>query len=61
MDRNQHEELDQRLAQARRLALEPHDPLTRDAGDGFENCRRSLGGDNAVRPASRNLSVSSLN
>jgi hypothetical protein len=29
MDRNQHEELDRRLAQARRLALEPHDPLTR--------------------------------
>jgi hypothetical protein len=30
MDRNQHEELDRRLAQARRLALEPHDPLTRE-------------------------------
>jgi hypothetical protein len=29
MDCDQHEELCRRLAQARRLALEPHDPLTR--------------------------------
>ena len=30
MDRRQREELNRRLAQARRLALEPSDPLTRE-------------------------------
>jgi len=30
MDRKQHAELVRRLTQARRLALEPHDPLTRE-------------------------------
>jgi AraC-like DNA-binding protein len=30
MDRRQRAELDRRLEQARRLALEPHDPLTRE-------------------------------
>ena len=30
MDRGQHAELDRRLTQARRLAQEPHDPLTRE-------------------------------
>lgn len=30
MDRRHREELDRRLAQARRLALEPSDPLTRE-------------------------------
>jgi hypothetical protein len=30
MDRNQQKELDRRLEQARRLALGPHDPLTRE-------------------------------
>ena len=30
MDRRQRAELDRRLAQARRLSLEPSDPLTRE-------------------------------
>jgi hypothetical protein len=30
MPRKGHEELDRKLAQARRLALEPSDPLTRE-------------------------------
>jgi hypothetical protein len=30
MKRRHHEELDRKLAQARRLALEPTDPLTRE-------------------------------
>jgi hypothetical protein len=30
MDRRQRKELERRLAQARRLALEPNDPLTRE-------------------------------
>jgi hypothetical protein len=30
MDRRQYAELDRRLTQARRLAQEPHDPLTRE-------------------------------
>ena len=30
MDHRQRAELDRRLAQASRLALEPHDPLTRE-------------------------------
>jgi hypothetical protein len=30
MDHRQRAELDRRLAQARRLSLEPHDPLTRE-------------------------------
>ena len=43
MDRNQHEELDRRLAQARRLALEPHAPLTRERlAELIRLCARSL-------------------